>query len=405
MRRALGVLAAGVLLAGCEEKLTSPGDCPALCPGGEPQVFDDIIEPIAGADSSFRGYVQPYSSFALLVSNGLLGYEERGVIRFSRRTDSIPVRDTLRTYTVDSVALGLSVVARDTLLNGVQIELYRLPALIDSTTTYAALDPAFVPANLITTIALPDTMNSGPVPRTVLQGADLAKVAIPPADSGVLAVGVRVVSPTPTGLRLGSLASGIGPTFTTYATVDIPDTGTAKLRTLALSPQFNTSLAAVPQADDSTLLAVGGAPSARVLLRFALPPRIRDSATIVRATLELTPVAPIAGLPTDPLRLQARTVLSDVGAKSPVGSALGRVPADTIPASTSGTVNMEAVRLVQLWQGTSRPPNALILSVAEPELEAASFSSPVFYSTRAADPAVRPRLHISYLLAFPFENP
>ncbi len=65
---------------------------------------------------------------------------------------------------------------------------------------------------------------------------------------------------------------------------------------------------------------------------------------------------------------------------------------------------MEAARLVQLWQGTPSRPNALILALA-PELESASFSSPVFYSSRAADPAVRPKLHISYLLAFPFENP
>lgn len=400
----MAVLAAGLLLAGCEEKLTSPGQCPALCPGGEPQVFDDVIDLIPSADSSFRGYIQPYSSFALLVSNGLLGFEERGVIRFSRRPDSVGVRDTLRAYTVDSVLLGLNVVARDTSLNGVQIELYRLPSLVDSTTTYAALDPAFVPANLVTTISLPDTQNFGPIPHTVLQGADLAKVAIPPADSGVLALGVRVVSPTPTGLRLGSIVGGTGATFTSYVTLDVPDTGTAKLRTLGLGPQFNTSLPAVQQPDDSTLLAVGGAPSARVLLRFALPPRIRDSATIVRATLELTPVSTITGLPTDPVRLQARTVLADLGAKSPVGSAADRVPADTIPAGTTGPVNMEAARLVQLWQGTPSRPNALILALA-PELEAASFSSPVFYSSRAADPAVRPKLHISYLLAFPFENP
>jgi hypothetical protein len=400
----MAVFAVGVLLAGCEEKLTSPGECPALCPGGQPQVFDDVIEPITGADSSFRGYVQPYSSSALLTSNGLLGFEERAVIRFSRRPESVGVRDTLRAYTVDSVALGLNVVARDTSLNGVQIELYRLPPLIDSTTTYAALDPAFVPANLVTTIGLPDTMNFGPIPRTVLQGADLAKVAIPPADSGVLALGVRVVSPTPTGLRLGSIAGGAGATFTSYVTLDVPDTGTAKLKTLSLGSQFNTSLTPVQQTDDSTLLAVGGTPSARALLRFALPPRIRDSATIVRATLELTPVSTISGLPSDPVRLQARTVLADLGAKSPVGSALGRVPADTIPAGTTGMVQMEAVRLVQLWQGTPSRPNALMLSLA-PELESASFSSPVFYSSRAADPAVRPKLRISYLLAFPFENP
>jgi hypothetical protein len=403
VRLAIAALAAGVVLAGCQEKLTSPGDCPALCPGGEPQVFDEVLSPIVGADSSFRGYIQPYAARALLVSNGLLGFEERAVVRFSRRADSVGVRDTLRSYAIDSVALGLTIVARDTALDGLQVELYRLPASIDSTTTFAAVDPAFVAGNLVATINVPDTLNTGLI-RTVLQGPDLARVAIPPADSGVLALGVRITSPAATGVRLGSIAGGTSPVFVTYATLDIPDTGTAKLRTLALGAEVNSSLSAVPQPDDPDLLAVGGEPSARALLRFAIPARITDSATIVRATLELTPVTPITGLPGDLVRMQARTVLADLGAKSPVGSALGRVPADTLEPGTSGTVSLEAVNLVQLWQGTANRPTALMLSLA-PELEAASFSRPVFYSTRAANPDVRPRLHISYLLSFPFENP
>ena len=204
-------------------------------------------------------------------------------------------------------------------------------------------------------------------------------------------------------MRLGALASAKGALATTYVTLDVPDTGTAKLRTLAIGPAFNTFVSEVPQVSDSTLLAVGGEPSSRSILRFSLPPRIRDSATIVRASLELTPVAPITGLPTDPVRLQAKAVLSDVGAKSPVSAVAGRVPADTLENGAT-TVTFEAVRLVELWLGTTTRPSALMVSVA-PDLEAASFSHPIFYSTRAADPAVRPRLRISYLLSFPFESP
>jgi hypothetical protein len=183
--------------------------------------------------------------------------------------------------------------------------------------------------------------------------------------------------------------------------LDVPDTGTAKLRTLALGTGFNTYVSEVSPAVDSTLLAVGGAPSARALLRFNLPARIRDSATIVRATLELTPVAPITGLPTDPARLLSSAVLADVGAKSPVSTVVGRVPEDTLVAGATG-VSLEAVRLVELWLGATTRPTALVLSLNP---EAGSFTRPVFYSTRAADPAVRPRLRISYLLEFPFETP
>jgi hypothetical protein len=353
-----------------------------------------------GADTSFVGYIQPYQASALLVSNGLRGFEERGLVRFLPRADSISVRDTLRGYAIDSVALNFVLAARDTNVDGLQLLVYRIPRLIDSTTTFAGTAPAFVPESLITTIAVPDTLVSGSV-RAVFAAADLSRLQIPAADSGRLAVGLRIAAPTPTGVRLGASVGGGGANFTTYATLNIPDTGTAKLRTIALGPGFNTTVSEVSQVDDPTLLAVGGSPSARSLVRFTLPARIRDSATIVRATLELTPVVPIAGLPTDRARLLANAVLADVGAKSPVSSATSRVPEDTLEIG-SATVNLEAVRLIELWLGATTRPSALMLSLAP---EAASFSRPIFYSSRAADPALRPRLRVSYLLSFPFETP
>ena len=261
----------------------------------------------------------------------------------------------------------------------------------------------FVPENLVTTIAVPDSVNTGTL-RAVLQGPDLARVAIPPADAGVLGLGIRIDAPAPTGVRLASSASGAGAVFTTYATLNIPDTGTARLRTFTLVSAFNSSLAAVQPADDSTLLTIGGEPSSRAMLRFDLPPRIRDSAIVVRATLELTPMAPIPGLPTDPARLRARAVLADLGAKSPVESRFG-TGADTVAAGNSGIVDIEVVRLMQqLWLASPTRPTALVVSL-DPDLEAASFSRLVFHSTRAADSAVRPRLRVSYLRSFPFENP
>jgi hypothetical protein len=335
-----------------------------------------------------------------LASNGLQGFEQRALVRFLARADSVSVRDTLRAYTIDSVALSFTIAARDTTLDGVQLLLYRLAPTFDSASTFAAVAPAFVPESLIATVSVPDTLNSGVV-RTVFQGADLSRVQIAAADSGKLALGVGVVAPSPTGVRVGALAGGSGPIFTTYVTMDVPDTGTAKLRTLALSAAFNTYVSDVPQMRDSNLLDVGGAPSARSLIRFDLPPRIRDSATIVRATLELTPVEPITGLPTDPARLLARAILADVGAKSPVNTLVGRVPEDTLEIGTT-TVSLEAVRLVELWLGSTTRPSALILSLTP---EASSFTRPVFYSTRVADPALRPRLRLSYLLSFPFETP
>jgi hypothetical protein len=399
----LGLLAT-LVLVGCQERLTSPADCPALCPGGSPKVVDEILYPISGADSSFRGYVQPFSSAALLVSNGLQGFEERALIRFPRRTETVLVRDTARAYAIDSVTFFFNLVARDTNAAGLKLALYRLPANIDTSTSYADVDPAFVTANLIRVIDVPDTLRSGSL-STVFSGSDLSRIEIPPADTGVLALGVRLDAPTPTGARLGSVSGGAGAVFVTHATLDVPDTGTAKIRAFSLSPSFNSSLRPPEAPPDSTLLSVGGEPSARALLRFELPSRLRDSALIVRATLELTPVEPISGLPTDPAVLQALGLATDLGGKSPLrGPRLGAIPTDTVEAGATA-VSLEVVRLMELWLGSTTIPSALVVSLAIPTLEAASFSRPIFYSTRAADVNLRPRLRISYLRSFPFESP
>ncbi|MGH7578637.1 MAG: hypothetical protein ACREM9_00575, partial [Gemmatimonadales bacterium] len=93
-----GIFAAAI--TGCQERLTAPGECPELCPGGESPVFDLVLNPLPNSDSSYTGYVARTSAGALLVSNGLPASEDRAVYRFNARADSIAVRDTLRAYTV-----------------------------------------------------------------------------------------------------------------------------------------------------------------------------------------------------------------------------------------------------------------------------------------------------------------
>lgn len=406
MRLGFGVIVAATILCACQEKLTSPADCPALCPGGTPQVFDTVLTALIGADSSFTGYVQAHQAAAMPVTNGLEGFEQRGLVRFLARGDSVTVRDTLRGYTIDSVALSFTVATRDTTTTGLELWLYRVAPGFDSTSTYADVAPAFVPESLIAIVPIADTVNSGIV-RTVLQGTDLSKVQLSPADSGKLAIGLRLSGPSFTGVRIGALAGNNGPVFTTYVTLDVPDTGTAKLRNIALTAAANTTVSEAAPVLDTTLLAVGGAPSSRSLIRFDLPPRIRDSATIVRATIELTPVTPITGLPntntsdTIPSAVLAKPLLADVGAKSPVSTDPNRIPKDTLEVGATA-VSLEAVRLIELWIGFAARPSAVMLSLNP---EASSFSHPVFYSSRALDPALRPRLRLSYLLRFPFEGP
>jgi hypothetical protein len=412
-RWAGGVLLLVAAVAACQEQLTAPADCPALCPGGVVEVFDTIVPALQDRDSSFpafvdraSGYVDRGKGSALLVSNGLAASEDRAVYRFAPRGGTVKLRDTLRNYVVDSVLLNVPLVARDTLVNGLKLYLYRLPQpeKVDSTRTFADIDPLLTDANLIDSIAVPDSVNTGPM-TTMFRGADAAKLGLAPGGDSVLALGLRIAAETPTGIRVGGLVSGSAATFTSYVTLDVPDTGTTRKQTLTRTPVFNTFVTQNPVVPDDTLLTVGGEPSSRALVRFALSSEFLDSSTIVRATLVLTPIRPILGLPTDPSILQTLAVVGDLGAKSPLTTDLTLVRQDSLPPVQSDTVQIEVTRIVQFWQSARTRPQSVFLRLMP---EAATFARAVFYSTRSHVPGgmlVAPRLRITYQRSFPFENP
>lgn len=412
-RLAAAVLLTGIIAA-CQEELTAPADCPALCPGGGQRVFDTIVPALAEQDSSYPrtidppgGYVDRGKGAALLVSNGF-GGEDRAVYRFAVRGDSLALRDTLRAYSVDSVAIVLNLIARDTLVNNLKVILYRLPApeTVDSTRTFADIDAQLIDANLIDTIAVPDSVNVGTI-STKLAGADVARLGLVPGGDSVLAIGVRISADSPTGVRLGSLGGGTAPAFTSFVTLlDVPDTGTTLKPPISRGTVFNTFVTQNPTVRDDTLLTVGGEPSSRALIRFGLPRGFVDSITVIRATLELTPAQPIVGLPTDPATLQATGVISDLGAKSalaipPVASVITQ---DTLSTLVTDTVLMDVTSHIRLWQTSASRPEAIFLSLLP---EGATFTRVVFFSTRSHVPDgtnVAPRLRLTYQRPFPFEN-
>jgi hypothetical protein len=397
----VAAIAAGVFA--CQERLTSPGQCPELCPGGTPVVFDTVVSAVPGGDESVPGYVARGAGVALLTSNGLPASEDRAVYRFASRLDSITVRDTARAYTVDSVQLALTLVARDTLVNGLKVVLYRLPADLDpDTATFASVDPQLVDASLIDTIAVPDSVNSGQI-STLLRGTETDRVAIPVGTGGVLSIGLKVVADAPTGVRLGSIAGGNAATFNTFVTVAVPDTATAIVhQSLSRSAQDNSFVTQTPFVAPPGTLAIGGEPSSRAFIRFAVPTRIKDSSTVVRATLEMLPVAPISGLPTDPAVLRGLAVLSDLGPKSPLTGDPTLISEDTLALGSADTLRLDITQIVQLWQQSDERPEEVALLLRP---EGASFTRTAFGSTNPLSPVGPPRLHITYLLSFPFENP
>ena len=402
--RRLAAAAAIALAAGCQERLTAPAECPAQCPGGSAEVFDTVLTAIPGADSTYQGYRNAGEGIALLVSNSLAGQpESRAIYRFGDRPDSVSVADTNRAYVVDSVLISINLRGRDTLLDGLKLFVYRISNTVTSGVTFADLEPQLVETNLIDSILVADTVNTGAV-QTVLHGADVLKTGLPIDAGGTLAIGVTV-APAGTGARIGTTGGSTGAVFTSYVTAQgVDDTVSTRQQLLTRTPAFNSFVTETPFVPDPSLLTVGGAPSARALLRFDLPDRLEDSANVVRATLELVPAQPLLGLRTDPSLLLAKAVLADLGAKSPVvaDDDANFVSADTLSAGASDTVRLDVTNIVKLWQSTTTErPEAIFLSLLP---EAASFLRAEFGSSRRPDIGT-PRLRITYMLAFPFEKP
>ena len=392
------LLTAVAVITACSEKLLTPVNCPELCPGGQIVVYDTVLTPIAGSDSTYTGYVAANQAAAFLVSNNLPAATAVGFVRFIQRNDSIFVLDTARAYTIDSVTISLTVASRDTMQAGIALLLYKLPPTIDSTSTYAEVTAAFTPESFLDTLEIPDTLVTGEVTAS-FTGELLNRVALAPADSGVLRLGVALIAAAPTGMRINTIRAGTGaPSFRTYVQADVADT-TLQDQFITRPPSYNSYLleSPFPQPTLTTLL-IGGAPSSRSMLRFVFPPVLKDTAELIRATLELTPVSPIIGVSNISSSILVQGILVDLGAKSPlIGDAARELPF-TVP--TSAVQSIEVLPLVKLWQGTAGRPSNLMIQLAP---EGSSFSVPIFGSS--ATPATQPRLRIEFVRPYQFALP
>lgn len=389
------VMAAVLLASACTQKLTTPGDCPALCPGGQSAFRDTVIDADVGLDSVYSGYSSPLDAVALLASNGGIYGQSRAVVKFLRRGDSLTVRDTSRSFTIDSVLIQVTLQKRDPTVTDLVLEFYRLPRSFDTTTSFATVDGLMTPENKLGELPIANSAGSG-LQQIRLIGADLAKVAFTPLDSTALVIGVRMRASGPSGVRFGSLLSGAeSPLFTTFVHANIADTALQR-QVINRNPAQNITVRSPDAAPGAGVLPLGGFPASRAFVRFTLPAYIRDSARIIRATLELTTSEPTFGIPGDSTFLDVRAVLSDFGPKSPVASnALGS--AVVKPGQT--VYSIEVVPVVQLWQGSTPLPSIVRLGITS---EQATFLRPLIRSTRAVEG--RPRLRLTYRLPFAFEG-
>jgi hypothetical protein len=395
IRRLFVLLAVAGTATACSERLTTPGTCPSLCPGGQVTVRDTVIDVTFASDSSLGGFNGPTDATSLLLSTGATLGESRAVVRFLGRGDSLFVRDTVRTFTLDSAEVIVYLLQRDTTVTGLTLDVFRLPRTIDTLATVAEVDAEFTPDNLLFSLPIIDSIRSGPIPIP-FQGADLAKIAFTPADSTELVIGLRLRAATTGAARVGALRSGaLAAAFVSYVDIGVADTAIQK-QSIARSPARDFTVRPPTVTPGADVLTVGGFPSKRAFMRFTLPSFLRDSATIIRATLELDGVAPVVGIPGDSVRIDVRGLLADFGLKSPI---VGDRGANAYMRNGDRNLSVDVASLVTLWQGSAPLPAALRLELGN---EWSSFLQPVFHSSRSSSGG--PRIRITYRPPFPFQG-
>jgi hypothetical protein len=410
VRRA--TLIGGVLLAAaCVEQVSAPGHCPSFCPSGQIEIVDTVLRDVISRDSTFRGYVTALHSPFLLAAD-LPGFVDgRPIVRFNGfgQRFVVSAADTGAILGADSARLELTVARRDTGVHNLTLAFYRLPITIDSATTFADLAGPFTDSlvkrvNLDTLLARPgrkDTITGDSAVVDTVNHVlalslkfDTAAARYVGTDSGTVAYGVRVSADSRASIAISKTLP-----WQWYLRVDSAGTPVAR-KPAQLFYAFASFVSDPPPPPVDSTLAVGGVPSARSILRIAFPRFIRDSSQIIRGTLTLVPSAPAQGAPSDSFVVEAHTVFTDVGAKSPIILDVTRTDTAVIRVGTSDTVQIEVTNLLQFWASDTTRATTLVLRAKD---EATSFSLIRFYPSVA--PAFRPALRITFVRRFPFGQP
>jgi hypothetical protein len=411
--KSLLVFAAGVAaisLASCSENIEGGGSCPLLCPQTSAPLKDTIIDAVV-VDTFATGF--PDIGFE---SNLILAMrQDSSDVRVISRFDSLP-----RTYTdsntettitkVDSAFVRLVVPPADTALkfgfDGV-IEAYDVAAAANDTAV-SDLTAQFTASNLLGSYAY----KKGDSPDTLDILLDTARVRSRLLNDSSVRLGFRMVSTGSDQIRFMSIGGGLGAQLVIYPNRDttaapvnfFPRSLTPSepaLQRSALADFQITVSGAEPTV--ANVLRVGGSPAHRVLFQFSLPTGIVDSAVVVRATLLLTKKPSQTGPASDSVAIHvapvvASSAVTGVHELLEFAGAESLFPVDSVKlaASDSGQVGLQIVTLMRAWrqQDTLRTPRRAALFFSNESAGTATFD---FFSHEAADPALRPKVRITYV--------
>jgi hypothetical protein len=397
-RKAL--FAALLLALGCQEHVTAPGLCPSLCPSGNVVLADTLLTTPVTADTSVRGYVLIQEAAFLLMANedslkavSLIRFTPLDTVWYSATTPP----DTFHVGTSDSLLLLVSLAQRDTAVKNLRVVVWRLPAQFDTGATYASLAPYLTDSTLIDTIPVADSVQSGDIS---LKLAD--SLVMPVGDSGVISLALGIVADGQTAFTIQSGHNGsVNPRLQWLVHARAPNDTLSHTQQVEPSVDFFVT-SPEPSQPPSGVLSVGGMPTARATLTFDLPKALTDSASIVRASLILNTVRPVAGFARDSFAIIAQPVVRDYGTKSvlyPDSSVSGYV---VVHEGQSGPVDLEIAPILRFWGTTvgDSTPRLVVLRVYP---EGALLGS-VDFRGMAAGP-LGPQLRVTYVKPYHFGVP
>lgn len=429
-------LALAAVLGACSEDLEGGRACATLCPGTELESREVTLFPVI-QENVVRGALENGTEFELPLIDRKDTIQTRAIVRF----------DTLLTQYVDSVTDTLTKIdtlaqasviltvdtARSTIQDSIVVQAYDIDDGSEDTTA-AGIESRIVPSRLVGTVRMGKVdfgfLGSDTISVPIDVPHLLAILRRTDESQRRLRLAFRVTSPRSANVRvLATAGSNSGPALrykhprsksfsVMIAHSDMP-TGDAAVR--AELADFVTVPVLAPRRSDA-VIAVGGLPARRTLLRFSIPDSIDLAAAIIEAELRLVQVP-------DPLRSLTDTVVTDTStdavaqrldtvvvvpligiggesvigdplragqlARRSIGADLFSVPALRIASSDSGVKSIDVAGLLRRWNlQRDVDPRYLVLAA---ESEGAQGATAYFWSTAAADPNVRPSLHIRYI--------
>lgn len=418
----LMALPLAAILGACSEDLQTGGGCPVLCPGQGLEIRDTVLDGVIVIDSNLVGFPLQGGEAPLLLADVQDTLDVRVVARFDSlvRAYLKPNQDSVSPITaLDSAYVTVSLSATLGLPTPAQwfIDAYDMwdPALDD--TIPSNLLPHFTPARLIGTYqgdtAFTDTLNI----RIPIDTAFMRTVLATPGRGFRVGLQVRAASAVQFRVRSSDVADGPTLTYVATAMDTLPAIDTlVRARMVALvesrTPAVPSALASdirdynivalAPNMVSGSTLTVGGLPGSRVYLRFNLPVWLTDSVGLLRAQLQLVKL-PTSGLQSaDSMRLDGHLILANnpglsLHRSATLLSSSGIfMPSQWMVPSASDTVLLNVNTLIRQWNtaNTARAlPTAFLLRSAQEGTTAAALQ---FHSSEAVDPALRPRLRVSY---------